>query len=98
MTSVFLDLDALDDDDVDEHMHDYAFVENSDDENLTCRRTHTAEESFLNSDDSYTSDCSEEASYVSENTENTRNVREMSHDSEVDDASEESEDVQTRVM
>ena len=32
MTSVFLDLDALDDDDVDEHMHDYAFVENSDDE------------------------------------------------------------------
>jgi len=34
MTSVFLDLDALDDDDVDEHMHDYAFVENSDDEDF----------------------------------------------------------------
>jgi len=27
-------LDALDDDDVDEHMHDYAFVENSDDEDF----------------------------------------------------------------
>ena len=194
---MFLDLDVLDDDDVDEHMHDYAFVENSDDENfiddsyvqvaadasvedvfdgalnhaafmnqeqarelehveqqyynvmeclrrphllrnqyerhlaldefekgkirgtrvskgkggkkrsresistssstsdeesLTCRRTRTAEESLLNSDESYSSDCSEEASDVSENTENTRNVREMSQDIDAEDAGEQSED------
>jgi len=53
-----------------------------DDESLTCRRRRTAEESLLNTSDSYISDCSEEASDVSENSENTRTVPKMSEELE----------------
>ena len=69
-------------------------MRNSDDESLTCRRTRTAGESLLNSDDSYSSDCSETSDVSVEDAECTQKV---SQDIVVDDVSDESDEEQNEV-